>query len=461
MSNAFFYDGQIRRFILQFIRVMSHFQVEFGADSTGNKVLQQVPVVYGDSSRQVAQILRGNTENATPTVPAIACYVTGMTYDRDRVQEPYHVSKLNIREREYDHNTEEWGTHQGEAFTVERMMPVPYTLALTVDVWTSNLTQKLQLIEQILPLFNPALEIQSTDNYIDWTSLSALYLQGVNWSSRQVPVGADDTIDVFSMTFNLPIWLSLPAKVKKLGVIQKIIMSIYDDNGELVEDVAGMPGAALLARRVITPLNYGVVLFNGMLQLFRPDNIVSQTDTTMEMTNHVDTWRTFVDLYGKLQPGISTVQLEQPSGGVLVGHVVYHPTDDTLMLFTPVNDTLPTNSLPPVSAIVDPYNIKVDSDILNAAIGTRYLIVNPIGSADNVEAAQAWHGTDGSDLIADANDIIEYDGVRWFVSFSSRGQPDVKYVTNLRSGLQYKWDGTQWSKAVEGKYQPGEWTIVI
>jgi hypothetical protein len=131
------------------------------------------------------------------------------------------------------------------------------------------------------------------------------------------------------------------------------------------------------------------------------------------------------------------------------------------MIFTPINDTLPSNTIPPINAIVDPYNIKVDSEILNAAVGTRYLIVNPIGSADNVEAAQAWHGTDGSDLIAEANDIIEYDGVRWFVSFSSRGQPDVKYVVNMRSGLQYKWNGEIWTKSVEGKYQPGEWTIVI
>ena len=42
-------------------------------------------------------------------------------------------------------------------------MPVPYLLNMQVDVWTSNTDQKLQLMEQILVLFNPALEIQHND----------------------------------------------------------------------------------------------------------------------------------------------------------------------------------------------------------------------------------------------------------------------------------------------------------
>ena len=84
----------------------------------------------------------------------------------------------------------------------------------------------LQILEQILYLFNPDFEIQKSDNYIDWTSLSYVELTGITFSSRSIPVGADTEIDVATMTFSMPIWLSPPVKVKKLGVIQKIIMSI-------------------------------------------------------------------------------------------------------------------------------------------------------------------------------------------------------------------------------------------
>ena len=165
MAQQFFYDAQIRRFILQFIRALSGFQVEFGRDANGAVTLQEVPVKYGDASRQASQILRNASENTiAQNVPMISCYVSGLSYDRARVQEPNFVSKMHIRQREYDADTGTYLQTQGNAFTVERLMPVPYKLTMKADIWTSNLTQKLQLLEQLLTLFNPSLELQSTDN---------------------------------------------------------------------------------------------------------------------------------------------------------------------------------------------------------------------------------------------------------------------------------------------------------
>ena len=37
MAVQFAYDAQVRRFVVQFIRMLSNFQVEFGQDSNGNK----------------------------------------------------------------------------------------------------------------------------------------------------------------------------------------------------------------------------------------------------------------------------------------------------------------------------------------------------------------------------------------------------------------------------------------
>ena len=229
--QSFFYDQQIRRYIIQFIRMVSNFQVEFGRDRNGITALQRVPVIYGDSSRQAASIIKQGSENMLNAVPAMAVYVGGLSYDRARVQNPNFVSKLNLRERAFDPETGAYSTQQGDAFTVERLMPVPYKLTLKMDIWTSNTEQKLQLLEQLCTLFNPALEIQSTDNYIDWTSLTYVLLTDTTWSSRTVPLGTENPIDIATLTFELPIWISSPALVKKLGVIQKIIASVYDANG--------------------------------------------------------------------------------------------------------------------------------------------------------------------------------------------------------------------------------------
>ena len=97
--QQYFYDAQIERFLAQFIRMVSGFQVEFGQDRQGNTTLQRVPAYYADGSRQVAQILTNASENATPTVPAMTVYINNITYDRDRVQEPNFVGKMSIRQR--------------------------------------------------------------------------------------------------------------------------------------------------------------------------------------------------------------------------------------------------------------------------------------------------------------------------------------------------------------------------
>ena len=39
MAQQFFYDGQIRRFLVQFMRILSGFQVEFGKNADGVKTL--------------------------------------------------------------------------------------------------------------------------------------------------------------------------------------------------------------------------------------------------------------------------------------------------------------------------------------------------------------------------------------------------------------------------------------
>jgi len=465
-TQQFFYDAQIERFLAQFIRMVSGFQVEFGKNREGNRTLQRVPVFYADGSRQVAQILANNSENTMRSVPAMTVYVSQLTYDRDRVQEPNFVSKMNLRQRLYNEDTQEYEATQGNAFTIERHMPVPYTIELKLDIWTSNTKQKLQLLEQLIVLFNPALEVQSTDNYVDWTSLSMVLLESPNWSSRTVPIGTENPIDVATLTFKLPVWISLPAKVKKLGVIQKIIASIHDSDGNLSEDVYSETNL-LGSRQYYTPLDYGVLLIGNTLTLLKYSEMADPRDPTNQDQVKVgtrDTWRSLVNVYGKLENGVSQVRLLNPDGQTeVVGTVSYHPTDDSLLIFNADIDTYPTNTLDPINKIIDPTKVTVDASITSPSTGTKYLILDDIGSFENSagDGPIAWRGTDGKDLVAGKNDIIEYDGTHWNVIFDSSQSNSVEYVSNLNTGVQYKWEDNQWVKSWEGEYKNGEWTLVL
>jgi hypothetical protein len=464
--QQYFYDAQIERFLAQFIRMISGFQIEFGKDRDGTTTLQRVPVYYGDGSRQVAAIINNMSENAMPTVPAMTVYINNITYDRDRVQEPNFVGKMSIRQRYFNEDTQEYENRQGAAFSIERAMPVPYTLDLKVDIWTSNTKQKLQLLEQLIVLFNPALEIQSTDNYIDWTSLSVVYLESPTWSSRTVPIGTNDPIDVATLSFKLPVWISPPAKVKKLGVIQKIIASIHDSDGNLSEDVY-LNTNILGQRQYFTPMNYGVLLIGNTLTLLKISEIEDPREPTLETPVKVgtkDLWRSLINVYGELENGISQIRLMgEDDVTEVVGTVSYHPTDDTKLIFNADIDTYPTNTLNPIDAIIDPKKNSAVTSATSATAGTRYLILHNIGSFDSTpgDGPAAWRGSNGQDLVAHANDIIEYNGTNWIVAFDSQQIDSVQYVSNLNTGTQYKWYLNQWIKSWEGEYKNGTWTLVL
>ena len=459
MPIQFSYDGQIRRFVLQFIRMISNFQVQFGQDAVGNTTLQTVPVYYGDVSRQAAMILKNNSENTLSAVPAMATYISSLTYDRDRVLNPSFEGSIRVREQVYDQASQTYTGTQDGIYTVERLMPAPYKLTMKVDIWTSNTEQKHQLIEQIAPLFNPALEIQSTDNYVDWSSLSAVFLTDVSYTNRSVPMMGDDTtIDIATLTFEMPIWISLPAKVKKMGVVAEIIASIYDASGQLSPDViSSLHG--LVSQQRFTPLNYDMVYMGNALTLYKNGT----NDTGNGIAGSKAKWDGLVNIYGKLTNGISQVRLrfEHVDGPhEIVGTIAYNPTDNFELLFTPVSATLPANTLPPVTAIIDPFTVNVDNNnILTPAIGTRYLILNPIGSVVS-ESGIAWAGVTGTNLIANANDIIEWNGNFWTVVFDSRSS-SIQYVTNLNTTVQYCWNSESWVKSYEGLYKSGNWSLIL
>ena len=464
--QQFFYDAQIRRFLLQFTRIFSGFQVMYGNENDGvnDATLLRVPVRYGDASRNAQTIIQENSRNSLPSTPLMTFYITGLDYEQSRMQDPYFVGKVNVRQRTYNPGTETYEDTQNTAFTVERLMPVPFKLTIQLDIWTSNTNQKLQILEQILTLFNPSLEIQSTDNYIDWTSLSVMYLDRTSWTSRTVPIGTENPIDIASLTFSMPIWISSPAKIKKLGVIERVIASMYDAQGDL-NNAIDNEDLLMGTRQIITPYNYAVVLINNKLQCLQQKYLAQEpgNDSLVETEIVPDSnllWPAVIDMYGTLRPGISQIRLIQPDDTEVVGTIVVDPNDDRFVLYDVDIDTIPQNTLDPIDAIINPLSSgpRPQDSVLQ---GVRYLLTEDTGSPDNQYAATDWIGANGRPLIAHANDIIEYSNGYWRVVFLASTQNTLQYVTNITTGIQYRWTGQAWVKSYQGVYPGGQWRIVL
>lgn len=455
---AYFYDNQIRRFLIQFAKIFSNWEVTKGKDPAGNPIYVRVPIMYGDSSRQAATIIANNSASNTPSAPLITYYISGLEYNQKWTQDPTFVDKINVRQRAYNPDTQEYEQTQGQAFTIERLMPVPYTLRISVDFWTTNYNQKLELIEQLGTLFNPALEIQSTDNFVDWTSLSSVFQDGLTFSSRSIPVGTQNPIDVMTWKFYMPIWISTASKLKKLGVIEKIIASIH--KGSALQDIQN-DDLLLGTRQKITPYGYKVLLIGNSLQLLPADQDFYPSNINLNLPQPPNTslyWSSLLDVYGTIRPGISQIWLQNEFMDTeIVGTIVPDPLDDRLLMFNIDPDTLPQNTMQPVGSVINPLIAGPNAGLPGPTPGKRYLLVESIGRENN--STVSW-----GDLIANANDIIEYDAgqSKWVVSFDSQACTTVEYVTNLTTNIQYRYspDGV-WMKSYEGWYGQGDYSIVI
>ena len=628
----FFYDGQIRRYVTQFMRVFIGFKYQAG---DGEQRL--VPVMYGDLTKQVASIIKDNSENKMPTVPRIACYITGLELDTSRLADSTFVSKMQVRERTYENvgGQRVYGNEQGAGYTVERLMPTPFKLKVKADIWTSNTDQKLQLLEQILILFNPSLEVQTTDNYIDWTSLSVIYLNSTTFSSRSIPQGASEDIDIASLEFEMPIYITPPAKVKKLGVVRAVVNNMFNNTGDAI-NINNLIYNDGDENFVTEYRRYGIVMLKGdngvdgdyYISIVDAGQAVIDAglDLPPEKIGKKLDWQLVLDQYGGYKPGISRITFTTASGSSIIGTIAVNPIDPTILVASLDMDTVPGNtelisatlidgtvytsvrsaSKGTIDAIVNPYNFNPLSTFGSRAqypVGLRYLMLDDVnvflapvkaasistnvidtgidyyrivrpnqqldagpsnlptsysniyqtkvyvngvevaftqvedggkfeifsstsyrtvsgkykillaefppledaegnasvikyvieryaypdwyqfatgddpgtgevetsthtyevlsGQPDRISGPDAWKNSNGSDTHIKANSIVEWNGSKWTMIFDPDDFETNKYITNLRTGIQYKWDGVQWLKSFEGEYLPGSWRLTL
>ena len=455
----YFYDKQLRRYIQQFIRIFAGFQVAMHTDSEGNVVYQTAPVRYGDVSRMAAHIVRENSENMVQTTPFISCHVTGLETAPDRRTLSSYEETIPVYEKKFNEETGAYTNEQGRAYSIKRHQPVPYNLTMQVDVWTSNTEQKLQLLEQILVLFNPTLNIHTSNNPLDWSTLSYVELIANTWSVRAIPSGIDDIIDISTMTFTMPILINPPAKVQKQTIIHTIIDNINDT------DEAGLE--AIRSGNNYTPLftSYKVVTLDNYKMRFTMDasgagtaQLLSQSGTNSDSSGILD-WATVFKPFGEFRDDISQLRLKQTdnpgvTAGDIVGTIKVNTGNVNLLDITMDTNTFPTMTQTAVDAVVDPQaNTPGDGTITASADGDRYLLT------EDIAGGIGWLSSN-----AKRHDIIQYSvGTNtWNIVFDASANGDtVQYVTNTTTLDRLKYNGTAWVNAFEGTYNPGFWRVYL
>jgi|TARA_B110000285_G_scaffold226152_1_gene285431 hypothetical protein len=151
MLGQQFYHETIRKVVVAFGTMFNNIQL-VRKDNTG-KIVQsmKVPLAYGPRQKFLVRLAEDPdlTKQVAVTLPRIGFEIGGLTYDPTR--------KLN-RVQKFKKVT------SGSTKKLEtQYMPVPYNLDLELYVLAKNSDDALQIVEQILPYFQPDYSITLND----------------------------------------------------------------------------------------------------------------------------------------------------------------------------------------------------------------------------------------------------------------------------------------------------------
>lgn len=466
MSNDYFYDQQIRRYQLQFNRIFSTFKWKTGKNSSGFEEYRTVPCMVAPSSRHVAWLMRDGKENTTNTVPQFATYIEAVRMAPERRQNPEYVRSSRISERKLDQVTGNYSGELGNQYTVDSYMPVPYDIIMKCELITSNVSQKHQLLEQILILFNPSLDLQTSQNPYDWTALTVVELTDIQWTSTTMPI-QDDSNDVTTMTFNVRAMLNPPSKVKRQTIIKEIITNIGEMNDMKDEWQADGTYFSLentLSQTITTPGDLSIRISP------RSEGVYS-VKLLPRGKNDFDEEYTWPLLFSKIggyvenetELVIMDHASDLDSGFIRCGGTISIKDDSTVMW------TINKNSLPPldekvgyITDVINPTKFNPSSsDFKVPTKGDRYIIMSDV----IIQNSEVWGiildsvgDVISGDVAVLNNDVIEYDGKNWRVVF--QGNTGKSLWSFCQSTEDYiLFNGNTWVSAIDGDFGPGLWRI--
>lgn len=215
-QDGYFYNQQFKSYILQFMAIFTGLQVSVGKRDEQDVRLIDVPIHYGHPDRVVASVLSQNTQNMPLRLPVMSAYMRSL----DMAPELY-AGVGTERRKAY---VPVGGLVPDDIEVIYQRKPIPYRMDVDLHIYVSNTDQHFQILEQILPLFDPMLQIQTSDSLFDWTKLTHVKLKSIQVESN-FPSSTDRRIIQSTLSFEMPVYMDVPGIVRK-EFVQRIFARI-------------------------------------------------------------------------------------------------------------------------------------------------------------------------------------------------------------------------------------------
>lgn len=211
--EAYYYDNQLRDYIVQFGAVFAGMQVSIGANEDNEERLISIPIKNASVDRVVGHIMGDNTQNKPLRLPMFSFTLANIGLAPERFK-GIGVTRRNAY-------VPTGGLVPDDIKVVVQRQPVPYNVTFELRLWASNQDQNYQVVEQILSMFNPDIQIQTSDDVFDHTRITQVELKDFSLDET-MPAGTERRAIVSLFTFEVPIWLTIPSEVH-----DKVIKEIY------------------------------------------------------------------------------------------------------------------------------------------------------------------------------------------------------------------------------------------
>ena len=230
MFGQYFYHSHIRKAVAVFGTLFNNINVQ-RKDTSGNAVNNvKVPLSYGPKQKFLARIFEEPDLNAPEValrLPRMSFEITSMSYDPS--------VKLNKM------NTLATPTPYGKS-TVRN--PVPYILTFDLNVYAKNQDDALQIVEQILPYFNPEYTVTIKETSLNFTRDIPITLQAVGYTDDYEGDFTSRRVLIYTLSFNMKTFFYGPVD-RDRGVIKDVTVNTRDyDGNDLFQSV----------RTVVNPL---------------------------------------------------------------------------------------------------------------------------------------------------------------------------------------------------------------
>ena len=219
MLGQYFYHEILRKTVIGFGTLFNGIEIRHDNDSGGEVSRMKVPLAYGPMQKFLAKIEQQPTIQGRPaiTLPRMSFEMTNLNYDPSR--------KASITQTFKSGNTD----------NVKKVfMPVPYNVGFMLSIATKLNDDMLQIMEQILPYFQPGLNI--TLNLISSINEKRdipIILESINMSDDYEGSFDNRRAMITTMQFSAKVYLFGAVADNPDGLIKKVNVDYFTDTNRV------------------------------------------------------------------------------------------------------------------------------------------------------------------------------------------------------------------------------------